>query len=277
MPTHPDPVEQHYTVGDLLERIRAALEGDGKDLSALDTVDLAPVDEFHVRGREATEELAELADIDPDSHVLDVGSGLGGSARFLASEYGCTVAGVDLTPEFCAVASELSSWIGLGDRTEIHAADALDMPFPDGKFDIVWTEHVQMNIGDKPGLCREMERVLRPAGRLVIHEIFSAGESSPHYPVPWANDESVSHLITPERAQQDIEDAGFRTAVWRDMSGVTAEWFRETLATLGQSGPPPVGLHLIMGASAPTKLGNVGRSLAEGSLRVYQGVFEKPA
>ena len=276
MPTDPDAVERHYAVGDLLERIRAALEGDGKDMSALSTIDLAPVDEFHVRGRESTEELAELAAIDPDSHVLDVGSGLGGSARFLASQYGCTVTGVDLTPEYCEVARELSSWTGLGDRTEFHVANALDMPFPDGKFDLVWTEHVQMNIAEKPRLYREMGRVLRPGGRLVIHEIFGAGEPGLHYPVPWANDESASHLVTPERARHDIEGAGFRTAVWRDMSGVTTEWFRETLARLAESGPPPVGLHLIMGASAPIKLGNVGRSLAEGRIRVYQGVFEKP-
>lgn len=270
-------IERQYAVGDLIQRIRGALETAGKRLTALTPNDLAPVDEFHVRGREATEELARLANIVRDSRVLDVGSGLGGSARFLANEYGCRVTGLDLTPEFCDVARELSAWTGMTDRVEFRVGDALNMPFADAEFDVVWSEHVQMNIQDKSRWAGELGRVLRPGGKIALHEIFRGEAPKPHFPVPWADVASVSFLADAEEVRNAFESTGLKTLAWRDTSEETSKWFEETISKLSTSGPPPVGLHLLMGDRALVKKGNVGRNLAEGRIRFYQGVLEKPA
>ena len=160
-------IAQHYGLSGLLDAILGALRAQGKDLEHLTSGDLAAVDEFHLRGREATVELAELAAVQPGWRVLDVGSGLGGSARFLAGERKCRTVGVDLTPEYCETATALSKLVGLDQSTEFRCASAVEMPFEDGAFDLAWTQHVQMNIADKAGLYREIGRVLRPGGRLV--------------------------------------------------------------------------------------------------------------
>jgi ubiquinone/menaquinone biosynthesis C-methylase UbiE len=155
-------VEQHYGRGRILDSIIAALRETGKDLGRLKPEDLGPVDEFHVRGREATVELARRAALKPGSHVLDVGCGLGGSARYLAAEHQCQVTGIDLTQEYVDVANALAGMVGLSDKVACRQASALEMPFDDGTFDVVWTEHVQMNIADKHAFYREIGRVTRP-------------------------------------------------------------------------------------------------------------------
>lgn len=272
MPHHDDAVGRHYAVGDLLTRIETALELAGKDRAHLTPRDLSPVDAFHVRGRAATEELADLAEIGPDTRVLDVGSGLGGSARFLAESCGCKVTGIDLTPEYCDVANTLSGWVGLADRTAFEAGSALAMPFVDGAFDLVWCEHVQMNIEDKAGFCREIARVLAPGGRFVFHEVFGVAGGEPRYPVPWADDPGLSHLVTAAAARTALEAAGLRADIWRDTTAATVTWYEGVSARLA-GGPPPVGLHLLMGESTMPKLHNLGGSLRDGLLQAWQGVF----
>src|SRR5437763_4250401 len=91
-----NPVETHYTRQDLGQVILAALKAAGKDIDHLTPNDLAPVDEFHGGQRPATVRLAELVGLTGSERVLDVGSGIGGPSRFLASRYGCQVEGVDL-------------------------------------------------------------------------------------------------------------------------------------------------------------------------------------
>ncbi len=177
-------VEQHYGRGRILDSILGALRGAGKDLSRLRPDDLAPVDEFHVRGREATVELARRASLAPGARVLDVGSGLGGSARYLAAEHQCLVEGVDLTREYVDVANALARMVGLSDRVAFRQASALDMPFDDESFDVVWTEHVQMNIAEKRSFYCEIARVLRPEGLLLFHDIFEGDGAPLHYPAP---------------------------------------------------------------------------------------------
>lgn len=179
-------IQQHYTRPDLGSLILAALEKAGKDINRLAPADLAPVDEFHIRGRAATLELARAAGIDSTKQVLDVGSGVGGSSRCLAGEFGCRVTGIDLTDEYCRVAAMLSERIGLSALVSYRQGDALNLPFANDTFDVVWTEHAAMNIPNKPRLYREMYRVLKPGGTLAIYDIL-AGPSGPVlFPVPWA-------------------------------------------------------------------------------------------
>src|SRR5687768_3835784 len=109
-------VEHHYGRGDILNSIMRALRDLGKDVTQLTPADLAPVDEFHIRGRDATVELANRAALKPGLRVLDVGSGLGGSARYLASTHHVQATGIDLTAEYVDVARTLAELVGLQER-----------------------------------------------------------------------------------------------------------------------------------------------------------------
>ncbi|MHC4937449.1 MAG: methyltransferase domain-containing protein [Planctomycetota bacterium] len=262
-------IEGHYARTDLGETILEALAVDGKRIERLTMEDLAPVDEFHIRGREATLELAGLAAPEEHERVLDVGSGLGGSARHLASNYGCAVTGIDLTADYCEVASMLSELVGLGDRTSFRQASALAMPFEDGSFDCAWTEHVQMNIADKRAFYGEIARVLRPGGRLVFHDVFGGRAGAPHFPVPWAESPELSALIEPEELRATLEETGYEIVEWRDLTQEAAAWF-DAMATRRQR--PRTGIALLMGATAPEKLANMRRNLTEGRISVVLGM-----
>lgn len=271
----PENVEKHYGRGRILDSILASLRQMGKDPARLQPEDLAPVDEFHVRGREATVELAGRGSLRPGARVLDVGCGLGGSARYLAVEHGCQVTGIDLTEEYVEVANALARMVGLSDRTTFRLANALAMPFDDGAFDVVWTQHVQMNIADKAGFYREIARVTRPGGVFLFHDIF-AGDGGPiHFPVPWAEGASISFLATPGEVKRTLEDVGFVLRDWADTTGPSIEWTNAVIERVKASGPPPLGTHLLMGATAKTKIETVIRNLREGRLVVYQACAEK--
>jgi MPBQ/MSBQ methyltransferase len=268
-------VEQHYGRGRILDSIVAALRRTGKDLDRLRPDDLAPVDEFHVRGREATVELARRAALGPGTRVLDIGCGLGGSARYLAAEHACQVTGVDLTQEYVEVANALAGMVGLSDKVACRQASALNLPFEDGAFDVVWTEHVQMNIADKDAFYREIGRVTRPGGLLLFHDIFEGNGGPLHYPVPWAEESSISFLAKPEQVLKTLKALGYVIHEWADKSEHSLQWLVAATEKLKASGPPPLGTHLLMGATAREKFENVIRNLREGRIVVYQARAEK--
>jgi SAM-dependent methyltransferase len=261
-----------------MDRIDAGLKALGVDPAALSVDDVAAVDAFHIRGREATVELAARAGLEAADRVLDVGSGLGGSARYLAVEYGCEVVGVDLTDEYVEVAEELAKRVGLDCRVSYCQGSALELPFEDASFDVVWTEHVQMNIEDKGTFYREIARVLRPGGRLMFHDIFQGdvGETGGVvYPAPWAENESISFLWAPNRVRQALEEAGLAVEDWEDKTEASATWFANVLKKVQADGPPPLGIHLLMGETAKVKLGNMSRNLSESRVAVVQAVGVK--
>ncbi len=274
MTTSDTHVSRHYATHDLGNQILAALKAAGKDLDALTVDDLAPVDEFHIRGRLATEELAHLAEVQPGQRLLDVGCGLGGTSRYLAATVGCHVVGLDLTEEYCQVAEMLSARVGFSDRTVFRQGSALRLPFDDGHFDVVWTEHVQMNVADKAGFYGEMARVLKPGGRLAFHDIFAgANNDGVRFPVPWAADESISHLIGVQKLQAVLEASGFARVCWEDKTNDSMTFFHSALKRLRTEGWTPVGLHLLMGNDAVAKFENVLRNLEENRVRVIQAVM----
>jgi SAM-dependent methyltransferase len=258
-----------------LDRIDAALEALGKDLARLQVDDLAAVDAFHIRGRESTVELSDRAGLEAADRVLDVGSGLGGSARYLAVEYGCEVVGVDLTEEYVEVAERLAERVGLSCRVDYRQGSALELPFEDASFDVAWTEHVQMNIEDKATFYGEIARVLRPGGRLMFHDIFDGEGGEVVYPAPWAEDASISCLWAPGRVRRTLEDLGFAFDDWEDKTEASAAWFGNVLAKVESDGPPPLGIHLLMGDTAKLKLGNMARNLSENRVAVVQAVGVK--
>jgi SAM-dependent methyltransferase len=269
-------LKQHYASrSDLGTYILETLSQAGKDIQNLTVEDLALIDELHTRGRDATLDLALAVGLDATQQVLDVGSGVGGPSRCIAQTFGCRVIGIDLTDEFCRVAAMLADRVRLSHLVSYRQGDALNLPFPDATFDVVWSQHAAMNIPDKPALYREMARVLKPGGHLAIYDIL-AGSSGPlHFPVPWARTAETSFLVTPDELRRLLQSNGLAVTDWEDKTdGVRTA---STLAgkKLQESGPPPLGLHVLLGPDFPLMVQNMRRNLDEGCVLIVQVVAAK--
>lgn len=270
-----EAVQTHYGRPDVGSIILAALEKAGKVLDQLTPEDLAPVDEFHIRGRAATLELAHAAGLDANKHVLDVGSGIGGTSRCLAMEFGCRVTGIDLTAEYCRAAEMLSSKVGLADLVDFRQGDATNLPFDDGVFDVVWTEHAAMNIPDKTRLYGEMHRVLKPGGTLAIYDVLAGPSEAVLFPVPWARTPETSFLVQPNELRRLLEDAGFTIADWSDTTEAAHDWFMALAEKIRKEGFPLLGFHLLMGPDFREMAQNQGRNLQERRIVLGQVVARK--
>jgi ubiquinone/menaquinone biosynthesis C-methylase UbiE len=259
-----DIVHAHYARPKLSEVILNRLKAAGKNVDALTPDDLVPLDEFHVRGRQATIELAAKLELKPGQQVLDVGSGLGGSARYLASQYGCLVTGLDLIEDYSQAASMLAERLGMSAKVTFRTGNALDMPFEDGSFDRVWTQHTSMNIADKEKFYAEIRRVLRPGGLLGLYDILAGPGGLVHFPVPWGRDPSISFLIPPPKLRALLEQNGLRVTSWSDTSAAGQTWFTKMAERAGQPGiEHSVGLHVLLGPEFREMAQNMVRNLAE--------------
>ena len=231
--------------------------------------------ELHNRGKQATVDLARLAEIQPEHHVLDLGCGIGGPARTLAAEFGCRVTGIDISDEFCTAAQSLNELVGLSDKISIRTADALALPFEDESFDIVWTQHASMNIADKQALFIEMHRVLRPGGKLALHDVLAGPLQPVHFPVPWAPDPSVSFLADPEEARTLILATGFEELTWQDQTQLTEDWWQNVRERASGKPPSPLNPGLVMGSQFPKMAHNMYRNIREHRVAVVQAIFRK--
>jgi SAM-dependent methyltransferase len=250
-------IAQHYAHGDLERVIVDALVAMGKNPEQLTIEDLSPVDEFHIGGRKATAEFMEKLGLRPEMRVLDVGSGLGGPARFVANTYGCHVTGIDLTPEYVEVAKALARRVGLDKRVTYVAGSAVSMPFPAGSFDAAYMLHVGMNIENKATLMDEVRRVLKPGASFGVYDVMRTGDGDLAFPVPWARTARTSFVVRPGAYRRRLDCAGFDLAHERDRAEFALEFFRNMRARVAEKGTPPLGLHIVMGKDFQDKTGNM--------------------
>ena len=265
MPTN--QIDHQYSTGLSRRNIERALTGAGLDLDQLQPADLGILEDFHTMGRIATSQLMDLAGITGQTKLLDAGSGIGGTARYVADRYGCTVMAVDLTEEYCDTARWLNHLVGMDDRITVRQADVTALPFASGVFRAVVSQHVQMNVADKVALYREAHRVLAHGGVLAIWDITRGDQGELEFPLPWADDASVSHLVTPEELRATVESSGFAIERWNDLTDQASALMQTVMALP----PSPLGLHAFVPDFAQ-KVGNLTAALSDGRLRAVQGV-----
>lgn len=260
-------IDAQYATGLSQQSIERALIAAGKDPDRLTPADLGALEDFHTMGRIATGQLAELARITSRDRVLDAGTGIGGTARFLSAQYGCQVTAIDLTVEYCETAAWLNNITGLDGKIDVRQGDVTDLPFADAAFDVVTSQHVQMNVADKARLYAEARRVLVTGGRLAIWDVTAGAPGRIGYPLPWADQPDRSHLVSAARLRAALEAAGFAIDHWADLTDQAVTLMQAVLSRP----PAPLGLHAFVPDFA-AKAANLIRGLASGHLRVIQAV-----
>ena len=267
---------EHYTHGNLTEAIESGLRKAGKAIDDVTIDDLAPVDEFHVGGRVASVHFFDQLQIAQQHRVLDVGCGLGGGARFAASQYGCAVTGVDLTAEYIATGNALCQWVGLEDKVALHVGDATALTFEDGSFDRIYMMHVGMNVADKHALIAALSRLLRPGGLLGIYDIMRTGPGAQSFPVPWASVSAGSEVAPIETYQKAIKAAALTLLAEQDRREFALAFFEKLRARASRTGgPPPLGLHIVMGERQAEKIRNLVADITQRVLAPVELIARK--
>jgi sarcosine/dimethylglycine N-methyltransferase len=260
-------IHAQYSTGLSRRNIEHALVRAGLDLDHLQPTDLGMLEDFHTMGRYATGQLVNLVALSSEDEVLDAGSGVGGTARYVADRCGCPVTAVDLTEEYCETARWLNRLVGLDEHINVRQADVTELPFADATFQVVFSQHVQMNVADKARLYGETRRVLASGGRLAMWDITRGERGELDYPLPWADQPALSHLVASDQLHAIVESCGFAIDHWNDLTE-QASAMMQTLLTLP---PNPLGLHAFV-ADFAEKANNLTVALAHGRLRVIQGV-----
>ena len=267
-------IENHYLKEELYEDILNRLKEQGIDLNDVKRSDIAGVDEFHVRGAAVSKELAESLNIE-GATVLDVGCGLGGPCRMLADEYNCQVTGLDLSNEYIRTAKELSKLVKLDSKTSFIQGDATSLPFKDNTFDVIWTQHVQMNIPNKEKFYSEISRVLKSGGHFLYYEILKKGDGEVNYPMPWASTSEISFLFKETEMDNFLTKFGLTKEQSNDQTIYGIDFLDALFAKLKEFGPPKIGLNALMGETTKQKLVNVLGHLKSGELELKSGVYKK--
>ena len=268
-------IADHWGKGDVYGLIVSAFARMGKPLEALTLEDLAPVDHFHARGFPATVELADRLPIEPGEHIVDIGCGLGGPARYIARRFQCTVSGIDITPPFVEAANKLTALLRMEGQVHIALGDGQELPYPDGTFDGAYTQHVTMNVADRRRFFAEAHRVLKPGAFFALTEHGLGRHGQPHHPLPWSEDGTGAWLVTPSQTRALLEEAGFEAVAVEDTGTKYVAAYKAALEKAEQGALPPLGIHLLMGETAVQKMRNARRNIEEGRTHPIQLVCRK--
>lgn len=270
-------IAQHWAKGDVYGAIMAGLAKMSKSLDNLTVEDLAPVDHFHARGLTATVELADRLPIKRGQHILDIGCGLGGPARYFAQRFQCHVSGLDITPSYVEVGNRLTALLRMEGRVKIESGDGQRLPYADASFDGAYALHVTMNVADRAGFYAEAFRVLKPGAFFALTEHGLGPKGDPCYPLPWSEDGTGAYLVTPAETRGLLEAAGFVDISIEDKGPLYVAGYRTVIEKAEQGALPPLGTHLLMGENALEKTRNSARNIEEGRTHPFQLVCRKPA
>ena len=268
-------IEKQYSLPNLENRVFSALQKVKNGNKNFSRNDFTGFDEFHIQGIKATRELATLLEIQPNMTILDIGCGVGGPARTLASEYNAQVVGIDAVKQFSELATKLSKLVQLSDRTQFMFGSALALPFSDTSFDIVWMQHMNMNFKEKDRLYAEASRVLRSGGKVALYEICKGKNTNEplSFPVPWANTETMNYLIRPEEIVEMLHKQGLKSIVVKDVTQECLQWFTNVLEAIKKGKLNPLGLHLVSGDDFKVKAENIVINIKEEKIEVLLGIF----
>lgn len=270
-------IAAHYTTGSLTDRVRDALRALGTDPDQATADDLKACDEFHTGGVAATELLVESLSVTAETRVLDIGSGIGGPARYFAHRFGCHATGIDLTQEFVVTARDLSALVGLSDNTTFQQGSALDLPFQSASFDLALLLHVGMNIADKGRLMAQAARVLAPGGTFAVFDVMASGtDEQLVFPLPWSSVAETSFVVPPLVYKNAAAAVGLVLEHEHDRTQFAKDFFYAVFAAIAKDGPSPLGIHLMMGETAGQKIQNYVANLNAGRIAPTELIFRKP-
>lgn len=263
-------IAAHWGRGDVYGLIVSALEKASKPLANLTVEDLAPMDHFHARGFPATVDLADRLPIKAGQRILDIGCGLGGPARYMAKRFQCTIDGVDITEAFVEAANKLTALVGMQGRVKVELGDGQHLAYADACFDGAYTQHVTMNVPDRPAFFAEAHRVLKPGAFFALTEHGLGAKGNPHYPLPWSEDGSGAHLVPPAETRAMLEKAGFEDIVVEDTGVKYVAAYKTAIDRAEKGALPPLGIHVVMGETALQKTRNAARNIEEGRTHPIQ-------
>lgn len=270
-------IADHWGSVDVYAKILEAFEKAGKSMESLTVEDLAPVDHFHARGFPATVELGDRLPVEENHHLLDIGSGLGGPARYFAARFKCRVSGVDLTPAFVEAADKLNTLVGIGAHVDFKQGDGQQLPYSDSAFDGAYTQHVTMNVADRPRFFGEAWRVLKPGAFFAITEHGLGAAGDPHHPVPWSMDGTGAYLMSPSDTRDILEETGFEDIQMEDTGPKYLAGYRHMMELASKNELPPLGIHILMGDSVRDKICNAARNIEEGRTHPVMVFCRKPS
>jgi SAM-dependent methyltransferase len=273
---HSASISDHWGMGDVYGRIVKAMREVGLSPETVTVEQLAPVDHFHARGFLATKDLADALPISPGDHLVDIGCGIGGPARYLSDRFGCSVTGLDITGPFVDAANKLTELVGLTGRVVVELGDGQHLPYADRVFDGGYTQHVTMNIADRPGFFAEAFRVLKPGAFFALTEHGLGAQGDPFYPLPWSDDGSGAFLTAPTETIRLLESAGFVDIQVTDTGAKYLEGYKRAISLAEKGEASPFGVHILLGATALDKVRNAARNIEENRTHPIQVVCRRP-